>query len=77
LDLERNEFPSSERRGGCAEGADGVVIPDGQFETDHPSASRHPYFSRRGINSFIPSSARDYIFGITACNMEAKMPEMR
>src|SRR5881275_2430888 len=34
-----NPFPSSQRRGGCAEGADGVVRPAKCFcRTDHPGA---------------------------------------
>src|SRR5438093_8414562 len=51
-----NPFPSSQRRGGCAEGADGVVRPAKCFcRTDHPGApasiklSRHPSSARRGI----------------------------
>ncbi len=45
-------FPSLKRRGGCAEqreGAAGVVNSATMFRrTDHPGASRHPSFSRRG-----------------------------
>src|SRR2546425_4940456 len=46
-------FPSSQRRGGCAEqseGADGVVSSAKHFgRADHPGASRHPSSARRRI----------------------------
>jgi hypothetical protein len=44
-----SEFPSLKRRGGCAVSADGVVIYAKSLRTDHPGASRHPSFSRRGV----------------------------
>src|SRR6058998_388223 len=44
--------PSSQKRGVCAEGADGVVRPAKRFgRTDHPGASRHPSSARRGMHS--------------------------
>jgi protein ImuB len=65
----RTVFPSSQRRGGCAsrecreatfESADGVVRNDTISQNDHPGASRHPSFSRRGIS--FPSSLALRIF---------------
>ncbi len=51
--VELGTFPSSQRRGGCAErseGADGVVRPATRFgRPDHPGALRHPSSARRGI----------------------------
>ena len=42
-------FPSSQRRGGCAEGADGVVRPAGMFRrTDHPGAIAPPLLCEEG-----------------------------
>ena len=38
-------FPSSERRGGCAFGADGVVMLEQCFENDHPGAVAPPRLS--------------------------------
>ena len=42
-------FPSSQRRGGCAEGADGVVRPAGMFRrTDHPGPIAPPLLCAEG-----------------------------
>src|SRR5438876_8746938 len=62
--VEQDAFPSSQRRGGCAErseGADGVVRPGKCLgRTDHPGApasiklSRHPSSARRGMQPTQP-----------------------
>src|SRR6266702_3538455 len=43
-------FPSSQRRGGCAEGADGVVRVAKLFSrADYPGATRHPSSARLSL----------------------------
>ena len=41
--------PANIAGGILVKGADGVVILEQLFGTDHPGASRHPSFSRRGL----------------------------
>ena len=54
---EANGFPSSERRGGCAEGADGVVILDDLPRLTTPALRATPPFLRRGINAYVLSGS--------------------